>query len=80
MKEPHDTLSVPRTVAAMLVAPFGAVGAFVAWGAGRGEVSTQSPLVVLGFVGAYAGLSGLVLVFPFLLVFPSLRRPPTGLP
>jgi hypothetical protein len=74
VKEPHEVLSVSRTVAAMLVALLGTMAAHLVLSAARGELSSirSSPVATL-LVGVYAGLAGLVLVLPFLILLPRLR-------
>jgi len=70
-------LSVSRTVAAVLVASFGAVVAHLAVSAVIGDMaSTRGSFVVALLVGAIACIVGLVLVLPVLLLVPRLRLLP----
>ena len=70
-------LSGPRTVVAMSVAPLGTMAAHLVVSAAIGDLPSirTSPVVTL-IVGAVAGLVGLCLVLPVLLLIPRLRMLP----
>jgi hypothetical protein len=70
-------LSASRTVAAMLIAPFGTMAAHLAVSAVIGDLDTLrgSPVVAL-IVGTVAAVAGLVVVLPVLLFAPALRLLP----
>ena len=72
MKEPRDTLSELRTMAAMFAAWLGAIAVFKAWEVARGESSLLNTIIV----GAFAGIGGFGVVLPVLMLAPSLRRLP----
>jgi len=70
-------LSAPRTVAALLVAPLGALVAHVAVTAALGDLaSVRGSLLMALLVAAVALVAGLLLVLPVLLLLPRLRRLP----
>jgi hypothetical protein len=70
-------LSASRTLAALLVAPFGTMLAHLVVSAAIGDLDTarSSPVGIL-LVGGFAAVFGLLLVLPFLLVIPALRLLP----
>ena len=67
-------LSASRTVAALLVAPLGALIAHLAVTATMGDLaSVRGSLLAALLVAVVAGVAGLVLVLPVLLLAPRLR-------
>jgi hypothetical protein len=74
---PDDAPSVWRTIAALLVAPFGTILAHVAVSAAIGDLDSVrfSPVATL-LVAAGAAAAGLLFVLPVLLLVPRLRTLP----
>jgi hypothetical protein len=71
-------LSAPRTLAAMLIAPFGAMAAHLMVSATLGDLETiRSSAAATVLVGGFSAVAGLVLVLPLLLLIPALRLLPS---